>query len=132
MGVVMIVYRLEGRTGTGPYTDLECRDVLSEHSFGWRSKHHPSPSSDIDRDNHDKIKGGEPYFACNSITQLLSWWHSEKVNAELERVGANVAIYSVPDQYVAVGNKQVAFLRTKARKIGTATIREATDAMFYM
>lgn len=131
MGAVMIVYRLEGKSGTGPYTDCVCRDVLVENNFGWGSMHHPSPSIDIEYQERSKLKGGDPYYACNSITQLLSWWYNEKVNTRLEQVGVDIAIYSVPDRYVAVGNKQVAFIRAKARKIGTATIREATDVMFY-
>lgn len=112
----------------GPYSDFQCTEILNKYSFGYNAVHHPGPYHDIT--NNTGI-AGTPYYACNSVEQLLSWWHNDACNEELEAIGAKIVIYEVPDAFVATGNKQVAFIRSKAKKVGTMSISAAEDAMFH-
>ena len=127
----IMIYRVEGPFGDGPYVDPQCSNILSEHGFGWSAKAHPSPGRDIGIDVFS-VAVEELYFACSSLEQLFSWWHNDTVNKDLSLAGANIAIYSVPDKYVMRSSKQVAFKRNKGTKIGTLTFDQANNVIYNM
>ena len=126
----MLVYRIEGASRNGPYVDYNCHVVLTKHSFGYNNKVHPGPYRDINNKKLRELDGAE-YYACNSIEQLMTWWHNDRVNLDLEKAKANIVVYSVPDKYVAIGNKQVAFIKKRSKKVDTIKISDVVSALYY-
>ena len=128
----MLVYRFEGQTGDGPYVDYVCRQVLSKHSeYGYDRKHQPGPYRDLPADERGKIDINLARFACISVEQLMTWWNNSAANTELEHAGTKIAIYSVPDEHLAIGKKQVAFNKKHGKKVGTMKISDVERVMYY-
>lgn len=110
----MKVYRIEHKdTKRGPYVGFGCEEIVSpeEGYFGDRC---PGPVEDgIDR-------GGLTYqhhFGFAKLRQMFLWFKARHV-FKMRKKGFRVYRYKIADEYVLLGGKQLAFIRTKA------TVRE--------
>lgn len=101
----MLVYRVEHEErGHGPYVGCYS-ETKWDHTGAYRSvsDSRPMPFEDGIEGLQDKH-----FFGFQSLTQLRSWF-PPNVWERMSRVGFSVAVYRVPDTWVKVGGKQVAF-----------------------
>jgi hypothetical protein len=108
----MLVYRVEHeQKGHGPYVecygdtewDTDCR-------YRFPDPQRPMPMED----GIEGLKDAH-FFGFQSLIQLRSWF-PPSVWERMSRVGFSVAVYRVPDTWVKVGGKQVAFRKPAAPK----------------
>lgn len=107
----MIVYRVEGVNGYGPYT-------FPYALVGEESGKHPLP----DKDGIDKNKITTWHlFGFKSLDSLVDWFDVE-TRQKLDDAKFNVLVYEVPDIRVLTGGRQVAFDMDYAKHIETLDI----------
>jgi len=103
----MIIYRVEGRNGNGPYMFPGYIQTMVD------GLKHPLPRDDgIDM---DKITAFH-IFGFASLTALLNWFDLD-TRKHLRQCYFSILVYEVPDTRVLVGNRQVVFDRDHAREI---------------
>lgn len=113
----MKVYRVEHVSGHGPYQSLQ----MSDDVFFVYEKHkreimdldgrHPMPYND------GIYYAGGLHFGFRNRRQLKSWFFAP-VRRVFGKVGFVVRLYDVPEDFVKIGEKQVAFNKDKAELIG--------------
>jgi hypothetical protein len=120
----MIVYRVENRMGTGPYS--RCINLPSYLTVPER---HPTPSQDglsSWYNGTDYAKMNEYYFGFESLEQLKSWFtgafeeefseHNYNMGeGESSKYAYGISCYDVPDEDVEIGDSQLVFLRDNAQ-----------------
>lgn len=119
----MIVYRVEDELGGGPYNGDRAPDpwtrswsrIVNGHEVS-DPVHQPSPNSDIPewRDSEYGGRAAKYRFGFASVEQVYKWF-LEDARAFLKASGYGIAQYEVPDEFVLVGENQVAFSTKKAK-----------------
>jgi len=117
----MIVYRIEGLNGVGPYRTLEnCDNGLANrllsHGTPGSKRYKPSPK----QDNIPGFYSGYHYCGFKSIEQLKRWFHGAR--AGLRRCGFKMITYKVSDYEVLFGHQQIVFPVAFAVKIAESPV----------
>ena len=102
----MIVYRIQNKNNLGAYESY----AIKHNKFSTRSERlRPTPESD------GLLMTLQPhhYFGFRDLTQVKSWFTKED-RRSFRKHGWFLAVYSVPDEYVIKGRKQVIFHWEKA------------------
>ena len=111
-----LVYRLEGKNGQGVYVGGHARKAGVR---GSAQSHQPMAWMDgLDRD-YDTHK-----FGFKSIAQLKAWFDDPYDRRDLADVGVQVKIFEVSKGRVCYGGRQLTFNKSKAKLIGTKSLRE--------
>lgn len=119
-----IVYRLEDQDGCGPYAYGGLAFPMEFPGGIGPDSPHPEPTDDgiCEADFTTRHHCG---FA--SLDQAARWFGycarnftAEDPTGELDATGQRftLAVYSVPEEYVADGHRQIVFERQLARKVG--------------
>lgn len=109
----MLVYRVEGKNGNGPY-------VFPGFLYGSPEDldRHPLPEND----GIDKGKMTEFHYFAFSNLQSLEDWFDPKARQYLRDKDFTVKVYDVPKQHVMVGKRQVVFDRDHSKLVETMDI----------
>ncbi|TCV62293.1 hypothetical protein [Neorhizobium sp. S3-V5DH] len=120
----MLVYRIEHTNGEGAFGaglarihDRNCHDTYRRAAYD-----HPGPRSEYGTPLKSLFDGYGYYdylFACQSKTQLRSWFGSRPGRRAMAKAGGVMVTYEVPDDAVAKGKTQVAFLKSRATKLSS-------------
>ena len=104
----MKVYRIENKEGFGPYEGF----VLLDHDIWskWSKLIRPIPEDD----NIGRVSE-KHYYGFANLTDLCCWF-TIKDRKKIKKIEFFITVYSIPDNFVKIGNKQVAFIKYLADK----------------
>lgn len=111
----MVIYRVEGKNGNGPYMFPGYIPTVMDDELK-----HPLPRDDgIDMDKLTVFH----FFGFVSLSALLNWFDSD-IREQLRTSEFNIVVYDVPDIRVLIGNRQVVFDRDHSKVV---TILDIVD-----
>ena len=114
----MIVWRMEHKeTGIGPYQGSADHCIGRMWSDHTDRENHPTPSDEIGMRawQGSGAWAGEFYYGCATRAQLFEWFKGYLLG--LWAAGYRPRAYTVPDDRVFTGRRQVTYLRSAATRL---------------
>jgi hypothetical protein len=131
----MIVLRIETEKGDGCYTSYPKNGHNAQYAHDNGEcpldfRFHPSPPEDArlfpqwrkicgycDGGAHPTISRLQSRFGFLTVGQMHRWFYTEE-SREILAQAHKVSVYLVPDEYVAEGDAQCVYEKTKAKLLG--------------
>ena len=115
----MKVYRVEDRTGCGPYTKLGYTCIHNSPASK-AVEQRPIPSDDPGlTDFWDSLSDNDNYtrwtFGFASLGQYIEWFNRASERTILSNYGLYLSAYKVSKRHVASSDKQCIFEKSKAQ-----------------
>ena len=107
----MLVYRIEGENGMGPYWDSPIREMGAKHSKG---NSHPNPTEE-DLDISSSFFCGFP-----TLDPMKVWFKGWR--SKMNKMGFRLKVYEIPHIHVQIGDKQLVFEKEFVREVKSLPI----------
>lgn len=107
----MLIYRIEGSDGLGPYWGSPILEMSTAHS---RGDSHPDPMSE------DIPMMSDSFCGFPTLDQLKWWFKGWR--SMMRRMGFRLKVYEVPHKFVRIGAKQLVFQKKQAKEVADLPI----------